>query len=91
MKQTFLSTLLIAAAALTLLPSDASAYYHAQMGRFINRDPIGYGDGVNAYGYVQGNPTTHLAPSGLVRIACACRQLYYPSLSILPLLGSPPP
>lgn len=40
-------------------------YYDASLGRFINRDPIGYGDGMNPYLYVGGNPVLYLDPSGL--------------------------
>jgi len=41
-------------------------YYHAQLGRFINRDPIGYGGGdANLYRYVGNAPTNASDPSGL--------------------------
>ena len=34
-------------------------YYHPQLGRFVNRDPIGYGDGsINLYSYSQQNTGT---------------------------------
>ena len=41
-------------------------YYHIQLGRFVTRDPIGYGGGdANLYGYVFGNPLAFSDPSGL--------------------------
>ncbi len=48
------------------VPSSATAYYHAQLGRFLNRDPIGYRAGdANLYRYVDGNPVNSVDPSGL--------------------------
>ena len=44
-------------------------YYRARMynphiGRFLQTDPIGYGDGMNWYGYCGGNPIGRVDPSG---------------------------
>jgi uncharacterized protein RhaS with RHS repeats len=42
-------------------------YFHAQLGRFVSRDPIGYdGSRWNLYEYVGSHPSTGLDPSGLV-------------------------
>jgi RHS repeat-associated protein len=45
-------------------------YYKARMysptlGRFMQTDPIGYGDGLNWYGYVDGDPINRGDPAGL--------------------------
>ncbi|MBN8605169.1 MAG: RHS repeat-associated core domain-containing protein [Planctomycetes bacterium] len=46
--------------------------YEATIGRFCSRDPIGYGAGqLNIYEFVRSQPSTHLAPSGLV--CCDCK------------------
>lgn len=45
-------------------------YYHPQLGRWINRDPIGYDGGTyNLYEYVYGMPTRATDPTGLAFIA----------------------
>jgi len=43
----------------------ANRYYDPIDGRFINRDPIWYGGGINLYGYVANNPVSFVDPSGL--------------------------
>jgi len=40
-------------------------YYDPEVGRFINKDPIGYAGGMNLYGYVGGNPVNWTDPWGL--------------------------
>lgn len=39
-------------------------YYDPQTGRFLTRDPIGYGGGINLYGYTQNNPVNMADPLG---------------------------
>lgn len=42
-----------------------SRYYSHILGRFLQRDPISYQDGMNLYQYVGSNPTNYLDPLGL--------------------------
>jgi len=47
-----------------LAPADAHAYYHPTVGRWIQRDPIGYADGRNLYEYARSSPSMHRDPEG---------------------------
>jgi RHS repeat-associated protein len=49
-------------------------YYHARLGRFISRDPIGYdGSQWNLYEYVGGRPAVYTDPNGETIIGSLCR------------------
>lgn len=39
-------------------------YYDSMVGRFLSKDPIGFGGGVNFYGYVRNNPISFVDPFG---------------------------
>jgi len=39
-------------------------YYHTGLGRFVSRDPIGYGGGINLHEYVRGRAVGFLDPMG---------------------------
>ena len=39
--------------------------YHCTLGRWMQRDPLEYVDGVSLYEYVGGNPANHADPTGL--------------------------
>jgi len=39
--------------------------YDASVGRWVSKDPIGFGGGLNLFGYVEGDPVNWVDPSGL--------------------------
>ena len=45
-------------------------YYSPTLGRFLQRDPLGYVDGMNLYEYVGGNANNFIDPFGLFKSEC---------------------
>jgi hypothetical protein len=52
--------------AVALLAADASATYHPTLGRWMQRDPIGYADSMHLYEYVSTSPVAARDPYGLM-------------------------
>jgi hypothetical protein len=50
------------------LPSEVQAVYHPRLGRFLQRDPAGYADGMGPYEYVRSAPIRYVDPRGLFSI-----------------------
>ena len=44
-------------------------YYDPRLGRFLSTDPLGQGQGLNVYAYVDNDPLNNVDPIGLVDIA----------------------
>jgi hypothetical protein len=66
-----LMALLTALVLLGLLPQSAHGMYDPKHGRWLQRDPLGYVDGMNLYEYVKSAPPRLLDPDGLVtRVQC---------------------
>ncbi len=47
--------------------------YHPDLGRWLQRDPLGYVDGMSLYEYVRGNPLKFLDPFGLLSLLTSNR------------------
>lgn len=56
--------------------------YHPQMRRFLARDPAQFGDGLNLYAYLRGNPAVLLDPSGRDAICCCAGEAIMVALAV---------
>jgi RHS repeat-associated protein len=54
-------------------------FYHPKLGRFFQPDPIGYGDRMNMYAYVGGDPVNRTDPSGLCSLMDVGYSYYRPN------------
>ncbi len=52
-------------------------FYDPTLGKFIQRDPIGFGDGTNQYEYVGSNPVKFVDPSGLASVSFSKHSGYF--------------
>jgi len=55
---------LLAVCATLVFTASVSAMYHPTLGRFAQRDPKGYVDGMSLYEYVRSSPLTKVDPDG---------------------------
>jgi hypothetical protein len=65
MTATYRMLLLVAAMLAWFVPDAHARWYDPATGRWLQRDPIRYIDGMNAYQYVVSNPLRHTDPRGL--------------------------
>ncbi|MEG3155148.1 RHS repeat domain-containing protein [Sphingomonas sp. RB1R13] len=61
--------------------------YAPHLGRFMQSDPMGYGDGPNSYGYTRGDPANGKDPSGTL-MACTGSIVQTVDCSGVPFLSS---
>jgi hypothetical protein len=55
---------IVAGLVTAMLSIEAPAMHHANLGRFLQRDPLGYVDGMGLYEYTQSNPLVLTDPAG---------------------------
>jgi len=69
MKRPVLSLALVMSLALWCYAETASAYYQPTVGRWIERDPSGYKEGMSLYAYVTDAPTRWTDPTGKGKVS----------------------
>lgn len=52
-------------------------YYDCEAGRFLQRDPLGYVDGMNLYEFVRSTPLNLVDPFGFIKAKAGYRDYYY--------------
>jgi RHS repeat-associated protein len=60
-------------------------WYSPSLGRFMQTDPLGYGDGINWHNYAHGDPINGSDPSGLEVYSCNGSGCYDSSNNAVPL------
>lgn len=66
------------------LADTAKAFYHPSVGRWVQRDPIGYQDGMSLCEYEGSEPCYHLDPDGLAEVTITVLPGWYrePGLTV---------
>ncbi|MBN1941685.1 MAG: hypothetical protein JW849_00155 [Phycisphaerae bacterium] len=64
MKKTYLLAVLVGVTAFAALSSETLAFHSPRLGRFLQRDPLDYVDGMGTYEYVRSNPIIGMDPTG---------------------------
>jgi len=77
MRHLYLFVAAVTAFAIAALTQPTQTMYHPTMGRFLQRDPSGYADGISLYEYVGGSPCCYLDPSGLAEVVITVLPGYY--------------
>jgi len=52
----------------TGLQLNRNRFFHSKLGRWVNRDPIGYSNSMNLFEYVLGRPTYFVDSTGLIGV-----------------------
>ena len=83
MKHPRLFAVFCAGIAILAFSQSAFAYYHPTAGRWLQRDPAEYVDGVNQYEYVRSAPSLTVDPSGTKCSVCGAGIRYRVSIASL--------
>ena len=86
MKHSHLVAVLAGLAAASVFAADASAMYHPTAGRFMQRDRIGYADGVNMYEYVGSQPPCATDPQGTIKWRSSAETCYVEATFVIQII-----